>query len=103
VPRSAKRAIFREILSTRPDHPWMPSEVRTALAMQGIESSSSAIRVMLRRMAEDEEVERGADGSGWKLASSNGAHRQGSSEVTSWNTPGGMGGHASPTPIDGSG
>lgn len=103
VPRGAKRAIFREILSTRPDHPWMPSEVRTALAMQGIESSSSAIRVMLRRMAEDEEVERGAQGVGWKLTSSESPHRQEPSEATSWNTPGGMDGDSSPTPVDGPG
>jgi hypothetical protein len=71
--------------------------------MQGIESSSSSIRVMLRRMAEDEEVERGAQGVGWKLASSDSSHRQEPSEVTSWNTPGGMDGDASPTPVYGSG
>jgi hypothetical protein len=93
VPRGTKRAIFREILGTRPEHPWMPAEVRTALAMQGIESSSASIRVMLRRMVEDGEVERGNDGNGWKLASSNDADSQGSpEEPTSWSVPGGMGG-----------
>jgi hypothetical protein len=71
VPRGARRAIFREILGTRPDHPWLPSEVRTALAMRGIESTSAAIRVMLRRMVEDGEVERGEDGTGWKIVASN--------------------------------
>ncbi len=71
--------------------------------MQGIESSSSAIRVMLRRMAEDEEVERGAQGVGWKLTSSESPHRQEPSEATSWNTPGGMDGDSSPTPVDGPG
>jgi hypothetical protein len=71
VPRGARRGIFREVLGTRPDHPWLPSEVRTALAMQGIESTSAAIRVMLRRMVEDGEVERGEDGGGWKLVAPN--------------------------------
>jgi hypothetical protein len=81
--RSPKRAIFREILSTRPDHPWMPAEIRMALAMREIEANSAAIRALLRRMAEDGEVRRGDNGTGWRLTPANGSRRESLAEATS--------------------
>jgi hypothetical protein len=71
-----KREIFREILSTRPDHAWMPAEMRLELSKRKIESTNDAIRALLRRMAKDGEVIRGDDGTGWRLASTNGSHQE---------------------------
>ncbi len=71
--RGSRRAIFREILGTRPDHAWKPAEIGAALTERNIQASSAAVRVMLRRMAADREVTHGADGAGWKLVSANGS------------------------------
>jgi hypothetical protein len=71
-----KREIFREILSTRPDHAWMPAEMRLELSKRKIESTNVAIRALLRRMARDGEVIRGEDGTGWRLASTTGSHQE---------------------------
>src|SRR4051794_23549094 len=44
-----KRALYLDIMATRPDHAWLPAEIRERLASLGMESNSPAIRVMLRR------------------------------------------------------
>lgn len=66
-----RRGTVREILHTRPDHEWLPAEVRTELLQRGAEATSAAVRVMLRRMGEDGEIVRMEHG--WKLASQNGS------------------------------
>lgn len=70
-PQRGKRANFREVLNTRPEHEWLPAEVRAELIERGVEVSSAAVRVMLRRMGENHEVVRTERG--WKLSSRNGS------------------------------
>jgi len=101
-PRGKVRETFREIMDTKPDHVWLPAEIRTELAARGIQSTGAAIRVMLRRMAEADEVTRGPGGNGWKLASTNGSHQEPLVEATSWRS-GGMAGDSPPAPTDGLG
>jgi hypothetical protein len=94
---SNKRDVFKKIIASRPDHAWLPAEMRDALAAEGIESNSPAIRVMLRRMGEAGEIERGPDGTGWKLklASANGSTQESLTEATSVG-PGDVGGGEAP-------
>lgn len=91
--RHTKRAIFHEILSSKPDYPWTPSEILASLEAREIESNGAAVRVMLRRMAKDGEVERGPGGYGWMLASANGSRQESLTEATS-SGPEGMDGEA---------
>ena len=90
-----KRDIFKRIIASRPDHAWLPAEVRAALVAEGIESNSPAIRVMLRRMGEAGDIARGPDGNGWKLASANGSTQEPLTEATSVG-PGDVGGGEAP-------
>lgn len=66
--RSNKRQAITQVLLTDPARVWLPSEVRDALAAQGIDSTAAAVRVTLRRMGDDGELERPPDGNGWTLA-----------------------------------
>lgn len=68
--RSNKRNAIMNILVSDPDRVWLPSEVRERLLAEGIDSSVEAVRVTLRRMGEDDELERPPDGNGWKLSDS---------------------------------
>lgn len=75
--RGNKREAIRTVMRTDPDHVWLPSEVRAGLLEQGIDSTVEAVRVALRRMGDHDEVVRGEDGNGWKLAPTNGAAPEG--------------------------
>ena len=66
--RSNKRGAIRALMETRPDHTWLPSEVRDGLATQGIETTADSLRVAMRRMAEEGLLERSETGHGWRLA-----------------------------------
>lgn len=72
--RGSKREPIKQVLARDPDRYWLPSEVRDALAKLGFETTSAAVRVTMKRMLEDEELERPPDdGHGFKLAPMNGA------------------------------
>ncbi len=67
---SMQRRLIKQILVSRePGRVWAPAELKVALNEYGLEPSNEAVRVTLRRMGEAGEVERGANGSGWKLPS----------------------------------
>lgn len=74
--RGSKRDAIIELMQTDPGRVWLPSQVRAGLLERNIDSTVEAIRVALRRMGDDHELERGDDGNGWKLASTNGAVQQ---------------------------
>ncbi len=78
--RSNKRQAITQVLLTDPGRVWLPSEVRDALLAQGVDSTAAAVRVTLRRMGDDGELERPSDGNGWKLADPNLAPDPSSSE-----------------------
>lgn len=78
--RSNKRQAITQVLLTDPGRVWLPSEVRDALLAQGVDSTAAAVRVTLRRMGDDGELERPTDGYGWKLADPNLAPGPSSSE-----------------------
>jgi len=68
---------IRAVISERPEHVWKPAEVIKAVKARGVPSSDQAIRVALRRMHKVEHfLERGPDGTGWRLASSNGSRQE---------------------------
>jgi hypothetical protein len=77
--RTGSSAVIREIVKEQPERIWMPKEIIDAAHERGVGSTAQAIRVALRRMGEQGFLDRGPDGSGWKLASSNGS-AQGSFE-----------------------
>jgi len=68
--RGSKRGAILQIMRNDhdPERIWLPSEVREALERMGIDVTVEAVRVTLRRMGEDQELVRPADGNGWKLA-----------------------------------
>ncbi|HEV2945088.1 MAG TPA: hypothetical protein VGX26_08250 [Solirubrobacteraceae bacterium] len=79
-------------MKERPEHVWTPAEIIHVVKERGATSSPNAIRVALRRMYNVEHfLERGSDGTGWRLASSNGSRQESFSEATS-SGPEGMGG-----------
>lgn len=71
------------ILAERPGYVWMPAEIIREVHARGNSTADAAVRVALRRMSErpNAPVTRGPDGTGWKLASSNGSGRESSSEA----------------------
>ncbi len=81
--RKGTTALIRDVLSQRPGYVWKPAEVIEQLRARGSESSGAAIRVALRRMAEPPNniLERGPNGTGWRLASSNGSLGESFSEA----------------------
>lgn len=85
-------AMIRAAVNERPEHVWTPAEIIRTVQDRGATSSPAAIRVALRRMHDVEHfLERGPDGTGWRLASSNGSRQESFSEATS-SGPGGTGG-----------
>jgi hypothetical protein len=82
-PRTGTNAIIREILAERPGYVWTPAEIINQAQARGVTSSAQAIRVALRRMGEPPTnlLARGPDGTGWRLASSNGSGGESSSEA----------------------
>ena len=78
--QNTPREAFREVLRTRPDHEWRPTEVLDGLEKLGSETNAAAVRTMLRRMGTENEVIR--TDRGWKLASRNGSHAEPSSGPT---------------------
>jgi hypothetical protein len=85
-------AMIRAAVKERPEHVWTPAEIIHVVTERGATSSPSAIRVALRRMHNVEHfLERGPDGTGWRLASSNGSRQESFSEAASSGL-GGMGG-----------
>jgi hypothetical protein len=82
-PRNGTNAIIREILAERPGYVWTPAEIINQAQARGATSSAQAIRVALRRMGEPPTslLARGPDGTGWRLASSNGSGGESSSEA----------------------
>jgi hypothetical protein len=85
-------ALIRVAVKERPEHVWTPAEIIRTVQDRGATSSPAAIRVALRRMHDVEHfLERGPDGTGWRLASSNGSRQESFSEATN-SGPGGMGG-----------
>jgi hypothetical protein len=85
-------ALIRAAVKERPEHVWTPAEVIRTVQDRGATSSPAAIRVALRRMHDVERfLERGPDGTGWRLASSNGSRQESFSEALS-SDPEGMGG-----------
>jgi hypothetical protein len=89
--RTGSSAIIREILREHPGRVWMPKEIIDAAHGRGVQSTDQAIRVALRRMGDQGFIERGPEGAGWKLASSNGSVQESLSEAQT-SGPGGMGG-----------
>jgi hypothetical protein len=71
--RTGSSAVIREIVREQPERIWMPKEIIDAAHQRGVGSTDQAIRVALRRMGEQGFLQRGPDGSGWRLASSNGS------------------------------
>jgi hypothetical protein len=85
-------ALIRTAVKERPEHVWTPAEIIRVVRDRGATSSPAAIRVALRRMHDVEHfLERGPDGTGWRLASSNGSRQESFSEAPSSGS-GGMGG-----------
>jgi hypothetical protein len=90
--RTGTAAMIRAAVKERPEHVWTPAEVIRIVKERGATSSPAAIRVALRRMHNVEHfLERGPDGTGWRLASSNGSREESPSEATNSGS-GGMGG-----------
>lgn len=86
--RSAKREAIVNVLGSRErGRAWAPQEVRDSLeATHGIDSTPEAVRVLLRRMLADGEVERGGKNNmGWKLPSDNATTEAQSDEPRSAN------------------
>lgn len=89
--KTGSTEMLRQIIKEQPERVWMPKDVIDAANEKGISSTDAAIRVALRRMYERGFLERGPDGTGWKLASSNGSAGESSSEAQT-SGPVGMGG-----------
>lgn len=101
--RTGTAELIRTVVKERPEHVWKPAEIIRTAQERGATSSAQAIRVALRRMyTVDGFLERGPDGTGWRLASSNGSKQESLSEAPSWD-PGGMGGDSPLAPTDGPG
>lgn len=82
--RTGTADLIRAAIKERPEHIWTPAEVIRAVQERGATSSPQAIRVALRRMHKvDGFLEHGPDGTGWRLASSNGSVRESFSEAPS--------------------
>ncbi|HSZ12819.1 MAG TPA: hypothetical protein VK790_02150 [Solirubrobacteraceae bacterium] len=80
--RTGTADLIRTVITERPEHVWTPAEVIRAVKDRGATSSAQAIRVALRRMHNvDHFLERGPDGTGWRLASSNGSRQESFSEA----------------------
>lgn len=71
--RGQTREAIMSVIVADPERVWLPNEVRKGLLERGIDMKVEALRVALRRMGDDNELVRGPDGNGWKLASTNGA------------------------------
>lgn len=67
APRSNKREPIKRLMETDAARTWMPAEVADRLAEQGVKSSRDAIRVTMRRMLGDHELERPPSGNGFLL------------------------------------
>lgn len=66
--RSEQRQAIREILNSRGvGRPWQPSEVQVALTQRGLNPTTEAVRVTLRRMEAAGETKKDSDG--WRLVS----------------------------------
>jgi len=65
--RSNKREPILQIARTDPERVWMPSDMRDALARQGIATTPDAIRVTMRRMLLEGLFERGPKHQGFIL------------------------------------
>ena len=79
----ASNSLILTIMAERADHVWMPAEIIRAVHERGHGNSDAAIRVALRRLSgrPNAPITRGPEGTGWKLASSNGSGRESSSEA----------------------
>jgi hypothetical protein len=76
--RGYKRQLIKQIMETDPHRVWMPVEIMRAMADAGVEMSREAIRVTMRRMIDEHELDRPPNGSGkgFVLASNrNGLHQ----------------------------
>lgn len=89
--RNNSTDIIRKIFRDSPGHVFMPADVIGIARERGASSTDQAIRVALRRMRDQGFLQRGPDGNGWKLASSNGSAQESFSEAPT-SGPGGMGG-----------
>ena len=82
VKRTGTADLIRTVFKERPEHVWTPAEVIRAVKARGATSSPQAIRVALRRMHNvDHFLERGPDGTNWRLASSNGMRQESFSDA----------------------
>lgn len=101
--RTGTADLIRAVVKERPEHVWKPAEIIHIVKERGATSTPQAIRVALRRMHNvDGFLEHGPDGTGWRLASSNGSKQESLSEAPSWDS-GGMSGDSPLSPTDGSG
>jgi hypothetical protein len=74
--------VLRQIMRESGGRVLMPKAIISAARERGVTSSDPAIRVALRRMHQVEGfIERGPDGTGWRLASSNGSAGESFSEA----------------------
>lgn len=65
--RSSKRDAIIAAMRTQPKRVWLPSEVRDALAEDGIAMTVEAVRVALRRIGDGGNLVRPHNGNGWML------------------------------------
>jgi hypothetical protein len=70
--RASKREPIMRIVREDPERVWMPADVRERLNAEGIDMTTDATRVAMRRMLDDGLFHRGPGGQGFKLASPNG-------------------------------
>jgi hypothetical protein len=68
--RTGSMAVLRDIVREQPDRVWMPIEIIGEAHERGVTSQDQAIRVALRRLGEQNFLQRGPDGTGWQLAAS---------------------------------
>jgi len=71
--RGNKRDAILAVMRTDPDRVWLPSEVRERLAAdQGIDMTRESVRVAMKRMLADRELQRPGEGlDGFKLVARN--------------------------------
>jgi hypothetical protein len=79
--RTGSSSVIRQVVQEQPERIWMPIEIIQAAHERGVTSNAQSIRVALRRMGEQGFLARGPDGTGWKLASSNGSAGESFSEA----------------------
>jgi len=73
-----------EIARSKPDHAWLPSEVRNLLLQRyGIDIATGTVRAAMKRLLDEKVLARPDDSpNGFKLASTNGSRPEPPAEAT---------------------